>query len=624
MAGKTNFLRLRGQQSRDQNDSPGAASRSKTNRVRTYMVGFRQPRRMACESLEPRMMLTSLVQSFFHPTQDNGQEGGQFGYRVATDVDYHVVGSSQADADGFGASGIVHVFDMTTGDLVATLNNPTPGDQDYFGDSVAVSGSHVVVGARRDDSAGLSNNGAAYVFDAATGDLVTTLVSPSLDSGDEFGWSVAIAGTAIVVGSRNDDTTGSNSGQAYVFDALTGSLITTLANPTPAASDAFGYSVAILGNTAVVGAVGDDPDGAAYVFNATTGALVATLANPTPASGDSFGVVVAISGNTVVVGASADDTGATNSGQAYLFTATTGELLTTLTNPTPGEGDFFGRAVAISGNTAVVGAYGDDAGAEESGRVYTFDATNGALLATMTNPSPDEGDWFGNQLAVSGNSILIGAPRDDTGKSDIGQAYIFDATSGSLMSTLVNPTPASDDQLGRAVAVSGNRMVGGAPYDDTGGTDSGQAFVFDASTGTLIATLANPTPAEDDLFGNAVAISGDLVVVGALRDDTDGSNSGQAYLFQASTGALLATLANPAPFGDNFGAAVAIEGDRVVVGSPRHRDALGQPQIGRAYVFDANTGLLTSTLFNPGGVGDLFGQAVAISGDKVIVGAPME
>ncbi len=222
-------------------------------------------------------MLTSLVQSFFHPTQDNGQEGGRFGYRVATDVNYHVVGSSLADADGFVSSGIVHVFDTTTGALLATLNNPTPGGGDNFGDAVAVSGSHVVVGARRDDSAGLNNNGAAYVFDAATGDLVTTLISPSPELSDEFGWSVAIAGNTVVVGSRYDDTTGNNSGQAYVFDALTGSLITTLANPTPAAGDSFGHSVAILGNTVVVRPVGDDPDGAAYVFNATTGALVVTL-----------------------------------------------------------------------------------------------------------------------------------------------------------------------------------------------------------------------------------------------------------------------------------------------------------------------------------------------------------
>ncbi len=224
---------------------------------------------------------------------------------------------------------------------------------------------------------------------------------------------------------------------------------------------------------------------------------------------------VAISGNTVVVGASSDDTGATNSGQAYVFDATSGALITTLSNPTPAEGDFFGRAVAIAGNTIVVGAYGDDAGATESGRVYTFNATSGALLETLTNPSPGQGDWFGNQLAISGNSILIGAPHDDTGKTDIGQAYVFDATSGDLMSTLGNPTLASDDRLGRAVAVSGNRVVSGAPYDDTGATDSGQAFVFDASSGAMIATLVNPTPADGDTFGDSVAISGDIVVVGA-------------------------------------------------------------------------------------------------------------
>ncbi len=173
-----------------------------------------------------------------------GKKGGSL--VIASQPTWTITSSGRrsADADGFVSSGIAHVFDAATGNLVATLDNPTPGDGDSFGDAVAVSGSHVVVGARRDDSAGLHNNGAAYVFDAATGDLVTTLISPSPELSDEFGWSVAIAGNTAVVGSRYDDTTGNNSGQAYVFDALTGSLITTLANPTPAAND----SLRLLGS----------------------------------------------------------------------------------------------------------------------------------------------------------------------------------------------------------------------------------------------------------------------------------------------------------------------------------------------------------------------------------------
>src|SRR5207244_1816865 len=146
------------------------------------------------------------------------------------------------------------------------------------------------------------------------------------------------------------------------------------------------------------------------------------------------------------------------------------------------------------GNTIVVGAGGDDTGAVDSGSAYVFNATTGALIATLSNPTPANGDVFGNSVAVSGNTVVVGASQDDTGAEDAGSAYVFNATTGALVVTLNNPTPAQNDFSGRAVAVSGNTVVVGAYVDDTGALDAGSAYVFNAATGALIDTLYNPTP----------------------------------------------------------------------------------------------------------------------------------
>ena len=551
-------------------------------------------------------------------------QASHFGDAVAADGELMVVGSPYAELQLRGIVGVAYVFNRTTGAMVATLRNPTPSFQDYFGSSVAISGNTVVVGAYGDDT-GATDAGAAYVFDATTGDFLHTLANPTPGAGDHFGSSVAVSGNAVVVGAYGDDTGATDAGAAYVFDAATGDFLRTLANPMPAAGDSFGSSVAVSGNAVVVGAYGDDTGatdaGAAYVFDATTGVLLRTLANPTPGAGDEFGSSVAVSGSTVVVGALSDDTGAQDAGAAYVFDATTGVLLRTLANPMPAAGDSFGSSVAVSGSMVVVGTPGDDTGAADAGAAYVFDATTGVLLHTLANPAPVIGDSFSSSVAVAGGTVIVGTPDDDTGATNAGVAYVIDATTGVLLHTLANPTPAVMDHFGWSVAVSGSTMVVGAYGDDTGATDAGAAYVFDAATGILLHALANPTPAASDSFGYRVAVSGSTVVVGAFEDDAGATDAGAAYVFDAMTGDLLHTLANPAPaFADEFGFSVAVSGNTVVVGAPG--DSTGATDAGAAYVFDATTGVLLRTLANPTpAVRDQFGLSVAVSGSTVVVGA---
>ena len=129
----------------------------------------------------------------------------------------------------------------------ARLNNPAPAATDTFGYSVAVSGTVAVVGANRDSPGGVAQAGSAYVFDTATGSLIATLNNPDPTTNDYFDFRVAVSGTTAVVGTNSDDPGGiGDAGTAYVFNTATGSLIATLNNPDPAASDHFGYSVAVL------------------------------------------------------------------------------------------------------------------------------------------------------------------------------------------------------------------------------------------------------------------------------------------------------------------------------------------------------------------------------------------
>jgi hypothetical protein len=365
-----------------------------------------------------------------------------------------------------------------------TVASQTDG---WLGVSTATSTSFCVVGMHRVDIGGVQNRGAAYVYSPSTGALIATLVNPSATD-DAFGTSVSVSENTVVVGAwLFDDAGATNSGRAYVFNATTGALIATLANPSPAMSDHFGRSVSVSGNTVVVGAdndnTGGEGSGQAYMFNATTGAVIATLANPFPASGANFGITVSVSGNTAVVGASqVSTTGFLSSGQAYVFNATTGALITTLVNPSPTTNKFFGWSVSVWGNTVVVGASDMSGG---SGQAYVFDATTSALIATIANPSSAGNDGFGNgALSMWGNTVVVGAYSDDTDALNSGQAYVFDATTGALIATLANPSPAASNGFGWSVSVWGNTVVVGAPGVDTQNVDQGAAYVFTLDSAT--------------------------------------------------------------------------------------------------------------------------------------------
>ncbi len=358
-----------------------------------------------------------------------------------------------------------------------------------------------------------------------------------------------------------------------------------------AAGDYFGSCTASAGeNIIVVGTPYDDDagdhSGSVYVFDATTGQQLHKLAAGDAAEGDEFGRSVSVSGNTIIAGAPYDDDAGSKTGSAYVFDATTGEQLHKLTADDAEEGDRFGYSVSISGNTIVIGAYLDSDAGANSGSAYVFDAIAGEQLHKLYANDAQGGEQFGHSVLVSEDIVVVGAPVDSsTGGFGAGSAYLFDAATGEQLHKLYAEDTSAGDAFGYSVSIGGNIVVIGAPYDDAADTDSGSAYMFDAITAEQLGKVTADDGAADDQFGRSVSVSGNRIVVGALWDDDaypsdPACNSGSAYLFDSITGEQLHKFtANDADGGDIFGQSVYIIGDTIVVGAPND-DASGS-----AYVF---------------------------------------
>jgi hypothetical protein len=366
-------------------------------------------------------------------------------------------------------------------------------------------------------------------------------------TGSLFGSSVAISGdgNTALIGARFD-TVGSNSrqGSATIF-TRTGSSWTEqrfLTQSNGAADDSFGISVALSsdGNTALIGAHGDDArQGSATIFTRTgtswTEQRILTQSNGL--AGDVFGVSVALSsdGNTALIGAQTDTVGTNSSqGSATIFTRT-GTSWTeqqTITQSDGASNDRFGASVALSsdGNTALIGAYSDDAGSNANQGSATIFTRTGASwteqrILTQSNGAAD--DWFGVSVALSsdGNTALIGARFDDAGSNaDQGSATIFTraGTSWTEQQTITQSNGASSDSFGVWVALSsdGNTALIGAELGDAGSNanqGSGTIFTRTGTSWTEQQTITQSDGASNDSFGLSVALSsdGNTALIGA-------------------------------------------------------------------------------------------------------------
>ena len=402
---------------------------------------------------------------------------------------------------------------------------------------------------------------------------------------------MAIDGNYAIVGALYNDDHGTSSGSAYIFNVQTGAERYKLLPMDARIATEFGCSVAISGNYAIVGArYEDEPPrnnaisnyGSAYIFNVLTGAQLHKLILSDKEAYDYFGWSVAISGNYAMVGAWSDDgNNGQNSGRVHLYNVQTGAHIKEITASDVAASDNFSRGtIAMSGNYAIVGAYGDDDNGSDSGSAYIFGPT--ALLPPLLSIDNDSTNMVVNGTivaeSISTDKIYatgnMGSSSMNTKKAQIGTGDFDDEETYSDFKNIVeqtlipNDSLATGDEYGRDVAVSGNYVIVSNDRDDDNGSNSGSVYIFDATTGAQIHKLLPSDGAASDYFGNSVAISGNYAIVGAKFDDDTDSNTGSAYIFNVTTGLQIYKLvASDAAQSDYFGYSVAIDGNYAIVGA---------------------------------------------------------
>ncbi len=377
--------------------------------------------------------------------------------------------------------------------------------------------------------------------------------------------------------------------------------------------DKFGYSAAISGTTVIVGAPFDpsygDGAGAAYLYDSTTGMQIAVLVAEDGQPGDWFGRSVAISNTTAIVGASGDDDNGSNSGSVYVFDIITGQQIAKLMPDDGAAGDRFGRSVAISSIPALpdtivlIGASGNDDNGDNSGSAYLFNPT-GLQIAKILPDDAQALDHFGASVAIDFPTAVITATWDDDNGMESGSAYVFDVSDLSnpvQQMKLLPDDGAPFDFFGTAAAMYGDTVIIASWQDDDLGEWSGSAYLFDTNTGGQIAKLLPEDGAARDFFGRSVAISDGVAIVGSAQFDGPGIDSGAAYLFDTVTGSQFDKLvsSDSASF-DQFGSSVAINENAVFVGA--HKDGDNGPDSGSGYIF----GCYCPADINGDGVVDIF------------------
>lgn len=511
---------------------------------------------------------------------------------------------------------------------------------DYFGASVAIQGDTAIVGAPGHDQAGLSDAGAVYVFRRVgdAWEQRAKLTPADAAASAEFGESVSLDAATLVVGATG--AAGRiGAVYSFVGADATWLQEARMVPPSGRAGDDFGGAVALYGDSVVVGAVGRmaDPDirraGSVFVFLRTAGTWTqqSELRAPNPTRDDFFGNSVALHVDTVLVGASSY--GPSSGGAAFVFrrSGSAWSVPTRLIRPNATDSGYFGSSVALTGTRAVVGARSDSRAGFLSGAAFVFadSGTGWGLLDTLTASDAEIYGDFGAAVALDGNTAVIGAPLTErVSGSNAGAAYFF-TESGSdwvEVADVDGGDDASRDLFGYSMAVSGDTLVVGAPHESVGSIPDVAAHVFvrDGADWALQASLRASNGFAAAHFGASVALDGDTLAVGTPWD-----YGGEAvYIFVRADGVWTerARIVSPdavAPNGSGrFGASLALDRGTLVVGAPEHYLA-DVPGRGAAYVFTGGGSTWTlQARLSDGSVTYGLATEVALSGDIAVLGAP--
>jgi subtilisin-like proprotein convertase family protein len=463
-----------------------------------------------------------------------------------------------------GSTGTITATATTDGSTADTISTAVSSDTGvatatFSGSTITVSG--VSAGSATvtvTSTSGKTATCAVTVSAAATsGEII--LAASDAEVEDYFGNSVSISGSYVAVGAENEDSGGSNAGAVYIFKSSGSSYnqVAKLASSSLATSDYFGTAVDISGDYVVVGAESDEIDteyssGVVYVFKnngSDSFTQIAELVASDHQSSDYFGCSVAISGNYIVVGAYWEDTGGSNAGAAYVFKNDGSDNITQIAKLVSSDAeayDYFGRSVSISGNYIIVGAYGEDAGGSSSGAAYVF-KNNGSdsitQIAKLTAGDAGADDYFGRSVSINGSYIVTGAYGEDSGAYNAGAVYIFKnngSDSYSQISKLTASDPASSAYFGSSVSIgaNGTKVAIGAKGVKVSNVSSvGAAYIFKNNGSDSYSQVGKFTASDGayrNFLGDSISIDGDNIVVGAAGDSLAVSYNGSAYIYSTS------------------------------------------------------------------------------------------
>ncbi|MBX7094626.1 MAG: T9SS type A sorting domain-containing protein [Flavobacteriales bacterium] len=379
----------------------------------------------------------------------------------------------------------------------------------------------------------------------------TKLLAPDGAASDEFGDAVAKWGNVVLAGAPKNNDINPGCGTVYFYRENNGTWtmeqkVTPL---DPDQDDRFGISVDLFGDVAIVGACLDDENGinagAAYIFrhNGSIWVQEDKLIASDGAAGDEFGYSVSVYDSIAVVGSYRSVISGTGNGAVYIFkyNGINWPQLQKLSGTAPQIDDFFGYNVDIHKDRLIVGAYQDDDMGVNSGSAYIF-SWNGGMFSLEQKIFPADGqpgDAFGFSVGINDSLAVIGAYGKDVLASASGAAYVYRRTGNSWNQEQVLSAPdgATDDWLGYSVSISGKTIVAGAFHDDDLGSESGSVYIY-RYTGSnwmfefpLRATDANT----NDNYGICTVVDNMDIVIGAPFNDDNGTNSGSVYVYPMCT-----------------------------------------------------------------------------------------
>jgi hypothetical protein len=380
------------------------------------------------------------------------------------------------------------------------------------------------------------------------------LLPQDADAFSYFGHSASVDGEVAVVGAPYDDEKATDSGAAYIFERRGAhwAQAAKVTAPHARAYDRFGFSVAVAGRAIVVGADRRsqgtlEDSGAAFVYqdDGEGWRLRATLRPRDLAAKDALGIAVAALGDSVVVGAPGHHAGLPGAGAAFVFRQVGGEWReeAKLESPVPTEYANFGHAVALGRETALIGAFTSSELEPMGGVAHVFrrGAKGWRHEARLGPPRPQPLARFGASVALRGDLALVGAPRSgEENKTRVGSAFLFaqGADGWGLAETLTSNQPRSDEEFGRTVALGEGCLAVGSQFGDAAGLNTGVVYLFDQRAGRW--RLRGPVLAADAAamaeFSTAIALESRWLLVGAPRLEDRGNAAGGAYVFAVQQG----------------------------------------------------------------------------------------